>query len=89
MIFNFPRVKFVDNGAIVNQIAHLRSEVNESHEAALTPDIHHTAMELMDTLHSAETALRIMEEFHGVNLSQIRCEVERKNTLRGYYDGDK
>lgn len=62
------------------------SEVKESREAAMTPDTYHTAMEIMDALHSCESALRIMEEVHGINLSMIRCDVERKNALRGYYD---
>lgn len=86
MIFNFPRVRFVDSNAIIKQISHIDSEVHEAVDAAMTPNINDLAGELMDVLHSAESALRIMEEFHGVNLAQVRCETERKNTLRGYYD---
>lgn len=86
MIWNFPRVKFCNNGAIIKQISHLRSEVDEAIAAAMTPDIEHTAMELMDVLHSAETALRIMAEFHGVNLHKVRRDCELKNHERGYYD---
>lgn len=86
MIFNFPRTKFVNSGAIIKQINHMESEAKESLEAAFTPNIDHTAEEIMDTLHSCESALRIMEEFHGVNLSKVRRDVETKNALRGYYD---
>lgn len=84
--FNFGRVKFVDNNAIINQIDHISSEVKEAFESATTPDKHHTALELMDVLHSAETALRIMAEFHGINLNEIRKDCAAKNKVRGYYD---
>ena len=88
MRYNFPRVKFVSNNAIIKQLEHLQSEVNEVLEAAMTPDIEHLAEELMDVLHSAETALRVLEEFHGVNLCRVRCLVERKNFERFYYDDE-
>ena len=85
MIFNFPRTRFVDGGGIINQIDHVYTEITEALEAALTPDNEHTAEELMDVIHSAETALRIMQEKHGVNLNEVRRNVERKNFDRNYY----
>lgn len=86
MIFNFPRVKFVDTNGICGQLLHLSSEAKEAIESSLTPHIYETALETMDALHSAESALRILQEKHGINLNELRRDVERKNFLRGYYD---
>lgn len=83
--FNFDRVKFVDNNAIINQIKHIESEVREAIDSAHTPNNQHTALELMDVIHSAETALRILTECHGINLNEIRKECAAKNKVRGYY----
>lgn len=83
--FNFDRTKFVGLNAIINQIAHISAEVDESLEAAMTTDLFHLAEELMDVLHSAESALRIMKEFHNINLNEVRQAVKSKNKARGYY----
>lgn len=83
--FNFPRVKFCDSNGIMNQLAHIRSEVAEVTEAAYTPDIHHTAIEAMDCLHCVESLLRILREKYGINLNEIRRETEAKNRERKYY----
>lgn len=85
MIFNFPRTRFVDENCICNQAEHIGSEQTEIVSSMFTPDIEHTAEEVMDCLHSCETALRILQEKHNINLSKVRCEVERKNFDRGYY----
>ncbi|WP_101723085.1 hypothetical protein [Eggerthella timonensis] len=42
------------------------------------------AMELMDVIHTCETALR---EFDPCQLDRIKALVIRKNDDRGYYDG--
>jgi len=63
----------------------MSTEQEEIEQVVLTPDIGHTAEEVMDKLHSCETALRILQEKYGINLSKLRCEVERKNAVRGYY----
>lgn len=85
MIFNFPRTKFVDENGIVSQVLHMGSEQQEVEAVMLTPDIAHTAEEIMDKYHSCETALRILQEKYGINLAELRRDVERKNTLRNYY----
>lgn len=87
--FNFDRVKFVDENGIIGQLAHVQSEVDEVQESAYTPDIHHTALEAMDCLHSVESLLRIMAEKHGINLNEIRRECDAKNRVRGYYGFSK
>jgi hypothetical protein len=86
MIFNFPRTKFVDLNGLVNQVLHMGTEQAEIEEVMLTPDIAHTALEIMDKYHSCETALRILQEKYGINLAELRRDVERKNALRGYYE---
>jgi NTP pyrophosphatase (non-canonical NTP hydrolase) len=85
MICNFPRIKFVDDNGIAGQIKHIISEAKEAEESSLTPDINHTAEEVMDCLHSCESALRILQEKYGINISEVRRGVERKNQERGYY----
>lgn len=84
--YNFDRVKFVDHGGIINQIKHIQSEVNELLEAAMTPDIKHTMVELMDVLHSGESLVRIMVEVHGQNPNEALESVKLKNKERGYYE---
>lgn len=86
MRFNFPRVKFSDCNGIATQVLYIGKEYQEAYDASFTPDIQHTAEEVMDCLHACETALRILSEKYGINLNKLRCDVERKNTLRGYYD---
>lgn len=85
MNFNFPRAKFVDENGLVSQILHMSTEQTEIEQVMLTPDLEHTAEEIMDKYHSCETALRILEEKHGVNLNKLQQQVERKNHSRGYY----
>lgn len=86
MILNFPRTKFVTKNGICGQVYHIASEAEESVAALLQPDMYHIAEEIMDTLHSCESALRILEEKHGYNLEQLRAFVEQKNAERGYYE---
>ena len=83
MNFNFPRAKFADSNTIEDQVLHI---VSESIEAANESDPELQAMEIMDCLHSCETALRILEEQHGIGLDSIIAEVEHKNRVRGYYE---
>lgn len=86
MILNFPRTKFVESNGIATQSGHIYSEALEVEQSVLTPDIQHTAEEVMDCLHSCETALRILQEKYGINISVLRRDVERKNMERGYYE---
>ena len=85
MNFNFPRTRFVDENGITSQVLHMGSEQAEIEQSVFTPDIEHTAEEVMDKLHSCETALRILQEKYGINLNDLRRRVERKNQVRNYY----
>lgn len=86
MHFNFPATKYTRQNGIATQSEHILSEALEIKCSVLTPDIRHTAEEVMDCLHSCETALRILQEKHNINLCLIRRDVEYKNLMRGYYD---
>lgn len=85
MNFSFPRTRFVDENDLIAQVLHMATEQAEIEESMLLPDIQHTAEELMDKYHSAETGLRILQEKHGINLCELRRTVERKNHARKYY----
>lgn len=85
MNFNFPATKYVETNGIATQAEHIFSEALEVKQAVLEPNIKHTAEEIMDTLHSCETGLRILVLKYGINLAEIRRDVEHKNMKRGYY----
>lgn len=88
MLYHFPRAKFADND-IRTQVGHVLSEANEaSRELAGCKDwLHRLSLEVMDVYHSAETALRILEEQHGIDINSLMLAVYMKNDARGYYEG--
>ena len=83
----FPRTKFVDNNSIADQVEQLESETDEVSREFDRPPVNHdrVAMELFDVIHSAETALHILAEKHGVDLAAAWEHVISKNMERGYY----
>jgi hypothetical protein len=86
LLYNFPRTRFVDSNSIVYQLDHIKEELAEAYvELSLMPDVSLLAAEIMDIYHSAETALRILEEEHGVNIRELMHRVAEKNEKRGYY----
>jgi hypothetical protein len=96
MCYNFPRSRFVDENTIHGQVMSIVSEADESFRALYSPDlppdlneIMALAMEIMDVYHSAETALRILEEKHEMNIQQIQDAVYQKNKTREYYKCDR
>lgn len=48
------------------------------------PSAERVAEELLDTIHAAETALRML----GVEMDEAKRAVIEKNDARGYYGGD-
>jgi len=93
MLYHFPRARFVDENGIVFQTAHVLLEAQEARFEASNldeenPDVDALAMEIMDTYHSAETALRILQEKHGVDIRALMHRVAEKNDARGYYNAD-
>lgn len=71
-----------------HQILHIKAELLEAAEACGAKNIQHTAEELMDVIHAAETALRLLEA-EGMDLDAIKRGVIEKNQRRGYYGGDE
>lgn len=88
MLYHFPRARFVDENEIYKQLQHIRSEVQEAEREVDQQNIYLIAGEVMDIYHSAETALRILQEKHGVDIRALMHRVAEKNDARGYYDAD-
>ena len=85
MLYHFPKVRFVDENNIYGQVAHIQTEADEAFRELSTGDIDALADEIMDTMHSCETAMRILEKSHGVNPNAVMMRVYEKNEKRGYY----
>lgn len=81
-----PRAEVEDGvgGDIELQIIRIKSEVNEAHMAFIREPDFRAAEELMDVIHTAETALRLMD-MPIQQLGQIKQAVITKNRERGYY----
>jgi len=83
MHYNYPRIKFVDGSTFFEQLEHVESELREVKRATSEEE---QVMELMDLQHSVETAVRIVQERHWINVEECRHKVIEKNRKRGYYD---
>lgn len=81
--FTFPRTNYV-NQPLINQLQHIKSELDETMQAYQNDPIERVAEELTDLYHSVETALRIIDERY-VPVKVIVAQVEKKNRERGYY----
>lgn len=85
--YTFPIAKFVASNTLVQQLAHVQSEVNEiAAEINGKSGFTTIAEEAMDLLHSTETLLSILQFRHGVNLDLVAHNIEIKNRARGYYE---
>lgn len=85
MLFNFPATTFTKTSHIFAQVAHIQTEADEAFRELATNDIDALSMEIMDCMHSCETALRILEARYGVDVKEIMIKVYNKNCERGYY----
>ncbi|KAF0218816.1 MAG: hypothetical protein FD174_2599 [Geobacteraceae bacterium] len=83
----FPRAKFVDEKTLFQQLDHIQTEVDEAQMEGCTVPVNfdQAAMELWDVIHSAETALRILQEKYRVDVKGAMDAVIQKNVDRGYY----
>jgi len=82
----FPRTRFVDENDIVDQLRHVRSESNEAMDAFVDNESAvRIAEELIDTMGSSVSGLRILAEKHGVDVAAVHDYVIEKNRVRGYY----
>lgn len=85
-MYRFPRTIFVDINSIKVQLEHSLSEVMESIDALENHEgFIRVAEEILDSIHSLETALRHIEEKSGLNTGNIAEYVRIKNDQRGYY----
>lgn len=82
--WNFPPIANPP-APISRQLAHVCSEVTEAEDAFRGGEsAERVAEELLDTIHAAETALRML----GVEMDEAKRAVIEKNDARGYYGGD-
>lgn len=81
----FPKTIFVDRNNILEQLDHLRSEVEEVREAVSRGDYDAAADELVDVQQSADTGLHILLQQHGASCYDAYTRVTVKNSDRGYY----
>ncbi len=81
-----PRTKFVDENTIIEQLRHVRSEAAESMDSRVDGESPvRTAEELIDTIISSVTGLRILSERHGVDIAAVHDYVIEKDRVRGYF----
>ena len=84
-VYLFPAI--AEPPAFYGQLLKLRGEAYEVMKASAEGEGgERIAEELMDTIHAAETALRMLEA-EGVDLGEVRRMVISKNAARGYYGG--
>jgi len=81
----FPKTIFVDRNTILDQLDHIRSEVEEVREAVERGDYEAAADELVDVQQSADTGLFILMQKHGADSYDAYTRVALKNGDRGYY----
>ena len=87
MNFTFPEATFVKKNFLCDQLDHVLGEAHEAIDAhMLGTDLAACAIELLDVIHSAETALRILINLDPkIDLSDLVYYVIAKNRARGYY----
>lgn len=81
--YRFPEI--VRKPPLPEQALKVAEEALEMQRAVLDLDFWAAAMEAMDVIHAAETLLRRLEAWHGIDLDDVRDEVVAKNRERGYY----
>lgn len=90
--YTFPATKWVEKDAsIVNQAKSIEEEANEVYKAIWDfsfdgGSIEDVAIEAVDVIQSCETMLRILEEYHEVDIDAAVRAVYVKNDARGYYE---
>jgi len=80
----FPRLRFVDSNDMWDQLAHIASELKETHEAMYETGYVRIAEETVDLMQSCATLLYILRDKHSINLDEIVKQVQEKNGNRGY-----
>jgi hypothetical protein len=88
MTYHFPRTHFADTNTLQEQLTHIAGETCEALRASAKREgIDRITEEILDVLHSCETALWIIESEHGPRYVHDKMQsVINKNLDRGYYD---
>lgn len=83
--YRFPAMAKLNEWDNVDQITKIEEEVEEARNAYFAMDNEITyGVELMDVIHSAETALRM--NFNDEEVAHLHELAIEKNRKRGYYD---
>ena len=86
MAFEYQFPAIAEPEELPKQLQHVKSEVDEVIEAYYEERSPWTlATELMDVIHAAETALRLLG-MHESMLNGVKTNVIVKNENRGYYE---
>jgi hypothetical protein len=88
LTITFPRLRFVDDNALMRQINKIESGVMEAKGAFLLPGYDLLADELLDTMQACATALMILGGHRGIDLHAAITANREKNRARGYEGGD-
>jgi RecA/RadA recombinase len=87
MIYLFPKTRFAETNTTEKQLKHILSEADEVRNSIVNAEpAHRTIEEVVDTWHSIETYIRILEKEHGIErVLEAIDQVVKKNDERGYY----
>lgn len=86
MNFTFPPTKFVEENTYHQQVKHVISEMRETIEAFENMESYERVEEeIIDTLHSIETYIRIRDKRYPGDIERTIDKVKAKNERRAYY----
>jgi NTP pyrophosphatase (non-canonical NTP hydrolase) len=83
--FHFPRLKFIEENGLFDQLDHIGSEFQEVIDAYLEEPVERVAEELADLAQSAMTGLYIIERIYGIHPLDVLERVHQKNAGRNYH----
>ena len=86
----FPRTIFTKN-TIQQQMPVIAGELRETYTEFMAPKVNYdkVAVEILDIIQAAETALEILKEQKGIDIEAAERAVIQKNTARNYYEWQK
>jgi len=86
--YRFPATRWATTSThIAEQARKVCDEASEAFYATKHgASLEDVADELLDTIHAAETGLRILQALNDVDVNAACARVEAKNRARGYYE---
>lgn len=87
--FNFPahKITYLEEPNVYAQLLSVMSEVDEAKKATFSSDKWEITLEILDIIHAAESALRMLE-VEEKTIDVARLAVIQKNKESGYYDNE-